>query len=98
MHHKPIPLYDPASRKRCPVCGEFSYSIGGVHPQCCVRRDDAERVQRLKQAAQAAVAAAPKQDHPPWKKRCPRCQTILHVRRAVCDCGHRFVAALRRAK
>jgi hypothetical protein len=67
MQRKPIPLYNHGSRKRCPVCGEISYSNGVTHPQCCVRRDDAERLKRLKLVA--AATAAPREDHLPWKKR-----------------------------
>jgi RNA polymerase subunit RPABC4/transcription elongation factor Spt4 len=97
MSRKPLPLYVAPHRKRCPVCGETSYSLGGMHPQCCVRQADAERIRRLKLAV-PVVAAVPPKDRPPWKKPCPRCQRLLHVRRAACDCGYRFTAALRAAE
>jgi hypothetical protein len=48
-HHKPKPLMTPVSHeKRCPVCGEPSYSKDGIHPQCASSQADAERLKQRK--------------------------------------------------
>ena len=46
-HQKPEPLYAAPVRKRCPVCGEISYSSAGIHPQCAVDQCDAERMKSV---------------------------------------------------
>jgi hypothetical protein len=46
-NRKPEPLlYQTTAGRRCPVCGEKSYSSTGIHPQCAVQQADAPR-QRL---------------------------------------------------
>jgi hypothetical protein len=43
-NRKPEPLlYQAAAGRRCPVCGEKSYSATGIHPQCAVQQADAPR-------------------------------------------------------
>ncbi len=100
---KPQPLYDRSPRNPCPVCGEISYSLGGIHPQCAVRREDSVRMSRLKDAAAGIVGPSngdtdkvsiPSNDYraegSPWHKRCPECGTVVHARKSPCDCGHTF--------
>jgi hypothetical protein len=41
---KPLPLHVQPARKRCSICGEISYSVGGAHPQCCVEQADSRRL------------------------------------------------------
>ncbi len=58
----PKHVHSPAStRPRCPVCHEPTYSKGGIHPQCAVRRNDPPRpkgepVKAIDEAAVAVVA------------------------------------------
>ena len=75
-----------SSKKICPVCGKRSYSRGGIHPQCAVRRANATRAKKIKAAPRSTAKSSP------WspKKMCPKCRTELHVRRKECDCGHDF--------
>gem|GEM_PF-1840903 len=54
--NKPTPELGDRDRKRCPVCGEPSYSAAGVHPQCSVKQADAERSQKLKESRLAGKA------------------------------------------
>lgn len=54
---KPIPLYEVKQVRRCPVCGEASFSRAGIHPQCAQRRADAERMKHagpIKAAAESS--------------------------------------------
>ncbi len=44
---KPIAVIVERNRKKCPVCGERSYSRDGVHPQCSVTQADAPTKIRL---------------------------------------------------
>ena len=32
------------------------------------------------------------------RKLCPQCNTIVHVKRSVCDCGHAFASKKRKAQ
>jgi hypothetical protein len=41
---KPRPLLRGGVQTLCPVCGRVSYSRGGVHPQCSMRRADEQRM------------------------------------------------------
>ena len=85
---KPIPPSSEPSGKVCPVCGQQTYSQGGIHPQCAVHQADAARVEKLK-AERKREANSAKQST--WtKKKCPKCGSEPHVRRKVCDCGHVF--------
>lgn len=90
---KPTPILGDRGRKRCPVCGEPSYSAAGVHPQCSAKKADAERSLKLKEErlADEANKTEDKSSGPTrWQKVCPNCQAFLHVRKARCDCGHQF--------
>mgnify|MGYP002836257161 FL=1 len=91
--NKPTPELGDRDRKRCPVCGEPSYSTAGVHPQCSVKQADAERSQKLKESRLAGEAnqAESKSTGPSrWQKVCPNCRAFLHVRKKHCECGHPF--------
>ena len=92
---KPPSFMIATTQNRCPVCGEISYSRAGVHPQCSVRQADDENATALKSAREQAkanktptVAKAVSR----FKKNCPKCGASLHVRKAICMCGHRFAA------
>ena len=92
---KPDPLLTrPAKPRRlCPVCGMVSYSAGGTHPQCAEAQADASRVARLKKAQKVARVKARVTSLNavrPWHKRCPKCHSEVHIRKAACDCGHQF--------
>lgn len=88
---KLVPIEPPPVRDRCPVCGKTVYSSTGIHPQCAMSRAAAAQdAQARKRAAAAAAKPRPEQS---WTKRCPKCRRELHVRRAVCDCGHSFLGA-----
>ena len=94
-HKRPIPLYDrPRKTPRlCPVCGKAAYSRGGIHPQCAAQKADATRMARVKARKKAAQPAATPSNTlvlAPWHKRCPKCSAQVHIRKANCDCGHRF--------
>lgn len=92
MSRKPQPLYPAPVRKRCPVCGEPSYSAGGVHPQCCVRQADEKRIHRMKQRRKKPAASTVVLDIKPWHKRCPKCRAVVHIRRKTCECGYPLAA------
>ena len=89
---KPTPDLGDRDRKRCPVCGEPSYSAAGVHPQCSVKKADAERSLKLKEEQLSGEAKAEVKPAGPsrWQKVCPNCKAILHVRKSHCECGHQF--------
>lgn len=89
-YKKPRPLLRTSKHEPCPVCGEISYSLGGVHPQCAVRQADASRLAEIKRREQVKPVGKPKNEIRPWQKRCPRCRTIQHVRKKTCECGHRL--------
>ena len=91
---KPPPLIPDRNHKRCPVCGEISYSRAGVHPQCSAKKADAKQKERIKEAKLAeeqAEKAAPTSDRAPWQKSCPKCKALHHVRKQVCSCGQSLV-------
>jgi hypothetical protein len=47
-NHKPQPLlYQSPKGQPCPVCGQRSYSLTGIHPQCAVQQADMPRQRRL---------------------------------------------------
>lgn len=50
---KPTPLFELKQVRRCPVCGEASFSRAGIHPQCAQRRADAKRMKRVRRAGVA---------------------------------------------
>ena len=53
--YRHAPIID-SDRKRCPVCHLPVYSLGGIHPQCAVKRADALECSSKKAAA---IAASP---------------------------------------
>lgn len=87
---KPLPLVHRESHLPCPVCGEISYSAGGIHPQCSVRQADADRMHRIKKAREIKSAKKPVTILSVWQKSCPQCQSTLHVWRTNCRCGFHF--------
>lgn len=92
---KPVPLVPPnplPGRSPCPVCGEISYSVGGIHPQCSVRQADAERMNRVKRAAQKRAPEKSASTAASWLRTCPKCKALQHVRKKLCQCGHAFIA------
>ena len=82
-------VIEPA-RAVCPVCGKTAYSHGGIHPQCAVdQADKADRV--VLKARNTVLAIQPKEPtKKQWTKRCPHCNHDVHVRLAICACGHSF--------
>lgn len=86
---KPGALRGVAARNLCPVCGKASYSLNGTHPQCALARSDAH--DRAERKATAEVAVKP--ERKAWLKSCPKCGQQIPARRAICDCGHSFLAA-----
>jgi hypothetical protein len=66
--NKPTPLCFRPPPPKCPVCGMSSYSAAGVHPQCCTRQLDAERIRKIKAAAQAYAEAHPPSPSPAAKR------------------------------
>ncbi len=93
---KPTPVMVSGKKSRmCPVCGQRSYSLGGIHPQCAVLQADAPRTTLLAAERKAAAKMKIKTGIPPssmWGKTCPRCRTQVPARRNVCECGHIFSA------
>lgn len=89
-YKKPQPLIRGRRRDPCPVCGEVSYSLTGIHPQCAARQADARRLERVKRNKKVKVAQKPTIQIKVWQKRCPKCRAVQHVRKKVCDCGHTF--------
>jgi len=91
---RPEPLFGPKSQPVCPVCGHPSYSRIGIHPQCSRQKADAQRMAVVKaerKLARPTKTQAPTSDAvKAWHKRCPKCQTEIHVRRSQCDCGFAF--------
>lgn len=45
---KNVPTVATCLGKRCPVCGQTSYSLGGTHPQCSFLRADQKLLARRK--------------------------------------------------
>lgn len=87
---KPLPLFHRESHLPCPVCGEISYSAGGIHPQCSVRQADADRMLRIKEEREIKSSKKPVTILSIWQKSCPQCQSTLHVWRTNCRCGFHF--------
>ncbi len=86
---KPVVMVPQAAKNLCPICGKASYSRGGVHPQCSMQLADEPRMDRLREAKKLEVKTE-KPKPRAWKMKCPKCGIQLHVRREVCDCGHKF--------
>lgn len=86
---EPIVIVPQPVRNLCPICGNASYSLGGIHPQCAMQQADEPRTLRLR-AAKKAEARTEKPKRQSWKKKCPKCGAQLHARREACECGHKF--------
>lgn len=87
---KPGPMYASPNRKVCPVCGQVSYSSAGIHPQCAEFQADEKRLKKAKSKKPEKIVtleATPSA----WRKPCPKCGTQVHVRKALCECGYKFV-------
>jgi hypothetical protein len=93
MNHKPQPLYIVPQRKQCPVCGASSYSASGIHPQCAMHQADTKRMAKVKPMAKSAKKATKAEYITRWQKPCPKCRTLVHIRKKTCDCGHTFATA-----
>jgi predicted RNA-binding Zn-ribbon protein involved in translation (DUF1610 family) len=87
---KPEPMLSAPQRKVCPVCGQVSYSAAGVHPQCAETQADQKRMQKAK-AKKTEKPVVLDATPSAWRKPCPKCGTQVHVRKAQCECGHKFV-------
>lgn len=87
---KPAPMHTAIPRKVCPVCGQASYSVAGIHPQCAEAQADEKRMKKVK-AKKADKPAVLDATPSAWRKPCPKCGTHVHVRKAQCECGHKFV-------
>ena len=90
MNRKPLPLYGHPVREHCPVCGEVSYSAAGIHPQCAVQQADAKRMKQAKPRSKSLKKVNKGTDVKPWQRSCPRCKTLVHVRKLICACGYAF--------
>ena len=90
---KLAPAMSELNARKCPVCGQRSYSWGGIHPQCAMALADAPRKLCLAAQKKAAVqmkAMTRNATRALWEKMCPRCGARLPARESVCACGHRF--------
>jgi hypothetical protein len=88
---KPQPLRGSNSlRNRCPVCNQATYSTSGIHPQCAAKRASDSIQLAVKAKRTSAVPNPPSRSL--WLKQCPKCRRDVSARRAVCDCGHSFLA------
>ena len=87
---KPEPLYSQPPRKICPICGEPSYSRGGMHPQCAAADADAKLMKAMKASNQGKLS----RNHAGVKsvqiaaRRFPRLKT--------CDCGQELIGKTNR--
>ena len=93
---KPTPVVVATSSKECPVCGQRSYSPGGIHPQCAMAQADAPRKTLLAAQKKAAAQLKVKTDNSKlalWEKLCPQCGSRLPARKSACGCGHRFAVS-----
>lgn len=88
---KPAPMYIRPARAECPVCGQSSYSSGGIHPQCAVKQTEAEEKLKIDQArVPVNKRKAVKGAIGSWQKTCPKCKVVLHIRKKKCDCNYIF--------
>lgn len=98
---KPTPLIEGPPKKRCPVCGEISYSAAGIHPQCSVKKEDEQRTKLLKEKRSSEADQEPKagaKEPTQWQKKCPKCAAVVHVRKTQCVCGRKFGVSQRQTK
>jgi predicted RNA-binding Zn-ribbon protein involved in translation (DUF1610 family) len=89
---KPVPIIPQTVKNLCPICGQTTYSRGGIHPQCAVQQADAPRNARIraekKKKESEVTTVKPRQRS--WSKKCPSCGIQVHVRLGTCACGHSF--------
>ena len=93
---KPTPVLVEPNSKKCPVCGQRSYSWEGIHPQCAMALADAPRKLCLAAQKKAAAQIKAKTNNSKltlWEKMCPQCGSRLPARKSVCACGHHFTAS-----
>jgi ribosomal protein S27AE len=93
---KPTPVITRWNNTKCPVCGQPSYSLGGIHPQCAMVQADASRKAQLMSQKKMAAQIKAKTGSAPlalWEKLCPKCGARLPARKIACACGHRFVTS-----
>ena len=91
---KPNPIYTRKKRKNCPVCGQVSYSQNGIHPQCAVKLVDDERKGEIKRRKleEEDNRKSETKNKTRWQIKCPKCGKPQHVRKKICDCGHKLIA------
>jgi uncharacterized Zn finger protein (UPF0148 family) len=94
---KATPLFSPRKDVRCPVCGEASYSKDGVHPQCSVKRADQKRATKIKADRIAGKTTKPVDGIKTWQRVCPKCKSVQHVRKKMCECGEALTHTTRNA-
>jgi len=94
---KPVPIVPQRVTRLCPICGEASYSRGGIHPQCALQQADAPRNARIRAERKKKEAKATKPRKRSWNKKCPKCGIQVHVRLANCGCGFKFADRAARA-
>jgi hypothetical protein len=88
---KPAPMYNRPERTECPVCGQSSYSSGGIHPQCAVKQTEAEEKRNVDPTqVSAKQPKATKSATGSWQKTCPKCKIVLHIRKKKCACSYVF--------
>ena len=85
-------IVPPPPKNLCPICGKPAYSLGGIHPQCAIQQADEPRIVGLRAAksVEAKLKKPVEKNTKNWKKRCPKCETQVHVGRDACACGHKF--------
>src|SRR3954465_13552574 len=93
MNNKPNPMYVFPQRKHCPVCGATSYSVSGIHPQCAMQQADSKRMLKQKSSAKSRKKSTKPAQPTHWQKAGPRCRSVVHVRKRLCQCGHAFATA-----
>jgi predicted RNA-binding Zn-ribbon protein involved in translation (DUF1610 family) len=86
---EPILIVPQPPKNLCPICGQVTYSAGGIHPQCAMQQADEPRLARMK-TRKAAETKTKKPARNVWKRQCPKCGAQAHVRQAVCKCGHKL--------
>jgi predicted RNA-binding Zn-ribbon protein involved in translation (DUF1610 family) len=89
---KPVPVIPQPAKMRCPICGETTYSRGGIHPQCAIQQADEPRTVKLR-ADRKKAAKIEKPRQRAWNKKCPGCGIFVHVRLTKCGCGHKFATS-----
>jgi hypothetical protein len=85
---KPVIVVPGPARIFCPICGEATYSRGGIHPQCAMAQADEPRATRLRNARRTEATIDKPNTH--VFKKCPECDASSDPRRMVCNCGYRF--------